>query len=320
MPNSSENANRYPGFPSFSTIDGPAVYSGYQYGMLYQQCDILNRKIMKALHGTLSAAQKGKLRREEDGLVTLSPNEIGFKDDSIECVMFDGNTFEVIDAFLKGVSPEDVCPLRVKDYAMDRLEKYVPEDIWLEGLSEADRTAVRNAIRKGAENIPLGVAVERYAPLFWRIDVIRRVGMLPTYSYGSIGLDVDIVCYSGRIVVELIYSVFREDGYYEMPLGLWPVSNYEAKILDFFNALSKRMTPAAEAVLQKRVDVIAGFLKGQSPVIRDHELTRYHALARERFPMALDEDIYRALRSVTDSEILLKEPKFNNRLVAPWKK
>ena len=50
MPNSSENANRYPGFPSFSSIDGPAVYSGYQYGMLYQQCDILNRKIMKALY------------------------------------------------------------------------------------------------------------------------------------------------------------------------------------------------------------------------------------------------------------------------------
>lgn len=315
-----ENSTCYPDFPAFSSIDGPAVYSGYQYGMLYQQCDILNRKIMKALHGTLSAAQKGKLRREEDGLVTLFPNEIGFKEDSIECVMFDGNTFEVIDAFLHGQNTEDVFPFRKVDYAMDRLEKFVPEDIWLEGLSPADRTAVKSAVRKGAENIPLGVAVERYAPLFWRIDVIRRVGMLPTYSYGNIDLDVDIVWYSGRIVVELIYSVFMEEGCYEMPLGLWPVSSYEAKILDFFNALSKRMTPSAEAVLQKRVDVIAGFLKGQSPVIHDYEFMRYHALARERFPMALDEDIYRALRSVTDSEVLVKKPNFNNRLVAPWKK
>lgn len=320
MAYSAETVNGYPKFPAFSSIDGPAVFPGYQYDMLYQQCDILNRKIMKALYGTLSDEQKGKLRREEDGLVTLTPQEIGLNADSIDCVMFDANTFDVIDAFLQGQDADDVFPLRKKDYAMDCLEKFVPEDIWLEGLAPNDRTAVKNAIRKGVKNIPLGVAIERYAPLFWRIDVIRRVGMLPSYSYGSFGISMNTTWYPSRVVVELTYSVSMEDDMYEMPLAMWPVSSYENKILEFFNELSKRMTPEAEEVFRKRVAVIADFLKEKSPVIHDYEFTQYHTMARERFPMASDEDIYKALCSLSDSEILEKDPPFFNHLVAPWKR
>ena len=309
----------YPKFPEFASIDRPAVFPEYQFDMLYQQCDVLNRKIMKALYETLSDEQKEKITCEEDGLATLIPCELGINEDSVICVMFDANTFDVIDAFLPGQIIEDVFPLRRMDYAMDRLEKFVPEDIWLEGLDSDERTIVKEAIRKGAKNVSVAEAVMKYALLFSCIDVVKRVCMLPDYHYGSFDITKCAVCYPSRIVVELVYSVFMEDDIYTLPLGMWPISNYESKIMDFFNELAKKITPQTEEEKQKSVDVIVNFLKEKSSVIHDYDFTYYHILAREQFPTASDEDIYHAMCSLTDSEICLKNPPYYNKLIAPWR-